>query len=104
MHGYMGKILRVDLTRERILEEPLPEEVARKYIGGATLAAKMLFEELKPGVDPLGPENKLVIAPGVMSGIPFSGNSRYAVCAKSPLSWAWGQSLRILEPCRGSLF
>jgi aldehyde:ferredoxin oxidoreductase len=89
----MGKILRVDLTRESILEEPLPEEVARKYIGGATLGAKILFEELNPGVDSLGPENKLVIAPGVISGIPFSGNSRYAVCTKSPLSLAWGQSL-----------
>lgn len=93
VYGYMGKILRVNLTRERILEEPLPEDVAKKYVGGATLAAKILFDELKPGVDPLGPENKLVIAPGVISGIPFSGNSRYAVCAKTPLSYAWGESL-----------
>ena len=93
VYGYMGEILRVNLTRERILEEPLPEDVAKKYVGGATLSAKILFDELKPGVDPLGPENKLVIAPGVISGIPFSGNSRYAVCAKSPLSWAWGESL-----------
>ena len=93
MYGYMGKILRVNLTREQIEEEPLPEDVARRYIGGRGLAAKILFDELGPGVDPLGPENKLVIASGVMPGISFSGNSRFAVCAKSPLSYAWGESL-----------
>lgn len=89
----MGKISRVDLTRQEIKEEPLAEDVARKYIGGRSLGAKILFEELKPGVDPLGPENKIVIATGVMSGIPFAGNSRFAVCAKSPLGYAWGESL-----------
>jgi len=93
LYGYMGKILRVNLTREQIKEEPLSEDVARKYIGGRGLAAKILFDELGPGVDPLGPENKLVIASGVMPGISFSGNSRFAVCAKSPLSYAWGESL-----------
>jgi aldehyde:ferredoxin oxidoreductase len=89
----MGKILRVDLTRQQALDEALPEDVARKYIGGRGLAAKILFEELKPGVDPLGPKNKIVIATGVMPGIPFAGNSRFAVCAKSPLGCAWGESL-----------
>jgi aldehyde:ferredoxin oxidoreductase len=83
----------VNLTGEQIEEEPLPEDVARKYIGGRGLAAKILFDELAPGVDPLGPENRLVIASGVMPGISFSGNSRFAVCAKSPLSYAWGESL-----------
>jgi aldehyde:ferredoxin oxidoreductase len=89
----MDKMLRVNLTREEIREEPLSEDVARKYVGGASFAAKILFEELKPGVDALGPENKLVIASGVMPGIPFSGNSRYVICAKSPLSYALGESL-----------
>ena len=93
MYGYMGKILRVDLSREQIREQPLPEDVARKYVGGRGLCAKILFEQLRSGVDPLGPENKMVIAAGIMPGIPFSGNSRYAVCAKSPLGYAWGESL-----------
>ncbi len=89
----MGKILRVNLTREEIRDEPLHEDVARKYVGGRGLGAKILFEELRPGVDALGPENKIVIAAGVMPSIPFSGNSRFAVCAKSPLGYAWGESL-----------
>ena len=93
MYGYMGKILRVNLSKGEIKDEPLPEDMARKYIGGRGLGAKILFEELKPGVDPLGPENKMVIAAGVMPGIPFAGNSRFAVCAKSPLGYAWGESL-----------
>jgi len=88
----MGKILRVNLTNEEIHEDPLPENVAKSYIGGRGLAAKILFEELNPGVDPLGPENKMVIATGLMPGIPFAGNSRFAVCAKSPLGYAWGES------------
>jgi aldehyde:ferredoxin oxidoreductase len=53
----MGKILRVNLTRQEIKDEQLSEDVARKYIGGRGLGAKILFEELKPGVDSLGPEN-----------------------------------------------
>jgi len=93
MFGYMGKILRVNLTNSRITEDPLPEDVARQYLGGKALSAKILFDELRPGIDPLGPENKLVIAAGPLCAIPFSGNSRFSVCAKSPLNDAWGESL-----------
>src|SRR3972149_6384413 len=89
----MGKNLRVNLTNSKISEEPLSEEIARKYVGGKALSAKILFDELKPGIDALGPDNKMVIAPGVMGAVPFSGNSRFSVCAKSPLGFAWGESL-----------
>ena len=92
MDGYMGKILRVNLSARTITTEPLREEVARKFIGGKGLSAKILFDELKPGIDALGPENKLVIAAGPMGAIPFSGNSRFSVCAKSPLGRGWGES------------
>jgi aldehyde:ferredoxin oxidoreductase len=91
--GYMGKILRVNLSNGKITEEPIAEEVARKFVGGTGLGAKILFEELKPGIDALGPENKLVIATGPLCSVPFAGASRFAVCAKSPLSYAWGESL-----------
>ena len=92
MLGYMGRILRVNLTSEKLSEEQLNEEVARKFIGGRGLGAKILFDELKPGIDPLGLENKLVIATGVVTGIPFPGNSCHSVMAKSPLTNIWGES------------
>jgi len=92
MLGYNGKILRVNLTKGKVTDEPLEEETARKFIGGRGLGAYILFNELKPGIDPLGPENKLVIATGVVTGIPFPGNSCHAVMAKSPLTGIWGEA------------
>ncbi|HUK28822.1 MAG TPA: aldehyde ferredoxin oxidoreductase family protein [Candidatus Acidoferrales bacterium] len=91
-NSYMGKILRVNLTNGKISTDTLADDVARKYIGGRGLSAKILFDELKPGIDPLGPENKMVVAAGPISAIPFSGNSRFSVCAKSPLGLGWGES------------
>ena len=88
----MGKILRVNLSKQKITVEKLEEKTARKYIGGRGLGAEILFNELKPGIDPLGPENKLVVATGVLTGIPFGGNSRYVVMAKSPLTGIWGEA------------
>jgi aldehyde:ferredoxin oxidoreductase len=92
MFGYTGKILRVDLTRGKATQERLDEAVARQFIGGRGLGAKILFDELRPGIDPLGPENKLVIATGVVTGIPFPGNSCHSVMAKSPLTGIWGEA------------
>jgi aldehyde:ferredoxin oxidoreductase len=92
MFGYMGRILRVSLTKGESTEEPLEENVARKYIGGRGFGAYILFNELKPGVDPLGPENKLVVATGVVTGIPCPGNSGLNVMAKSPLTGIWGEA------------
>lgn len=89
MFGYAGKILRVCLTDEEIKEERLPKEVARKYVGGRCLAAKILFEELEPRIDPLSPKNKLIFATGPVTGFPFPGNGRYGVYAKSPLTGFW---------------
>jgi aldehyde:ferredoxin oxidoreductase len=92
MFGYMGKILRINLTNGKITEEPLEESVARKFLGGRGLGAYILFNELKPGIDPFGPENKLVVATGVVTGIPFPGNSGLNVMAKSPLTGIWGEA------------
>ena len=88
----MGKILRANMTDGKVTEERLDEGVARKFIGGRGLGSKILFDELKPGINPLGPENKLVIATGVVTGIPFPGNSCHSVMAKSPLTGIWGEA------------
>ncbi|MBC7234075.1 MAG: aldehyde ferredoxin oxidoreductase family protein [Chloroflexi bacterium] len=92
MFGYMGKILRVNLTENRITEERLEENIARAFLGGRGLGAKILFDELAPGIDPLSPENKLVVAAGVVTGIPFAGNCRYVIMGKSPLTNIWGET------------
>ncbi len=91
--GYTGKILRVNLSEQTAVEEPLPLETARDYIGGAGFGVKYLFDELKAGADPLGPENKLIFAAGPFSGTSIPCASRMAVTAKSPLTGAVGMSL-----------
>jgi aldehyde:ferredoxin oxidoreductase len=92
MFGYMGKILRVNLSTQKLADAPLEENVAKEHIGGRCLGAKILFTELEPGIDPLSPANKLVIATGVLTGIPFAGNSRHVIMAKSPLTGLWGEA------------
>lgn len=86
MGGYYGKLLRVDLSREKISFEDKDEIFYRRYMGGWTLIAYTLLNELKPGTDPLSPENLLIFAPGVLTGVPFAGNDRNAVGGKSPLT------------------
>ena len=92
MYGLIGKILRVNLTEGKITEEEIPEELVRKYLGGRGLASRYLFNEVKPGVDPLGPENKLIFMSGLLTGTQYPSASRYSVVAKSPLTGLWGQA------------
>jgi aldehyde:ferredoxin oxidoreductase len=92
MHGTTSKLLRVNLTHEKVNTEKLSDEIIRNFLGGKCLGAKILYEELEPGIDPLGPENKLVFAAGPLTGASFPGNARYAVMAKSPLTGGWGES------------
>jgi aldehyde:ferredoxin oxidoreductase len=88
--SFHNKILRVDLTHGAIrVDEPgLP--MLRRYMGGWNLIADVLLKEVPKGADPLGPQNKLVFAPGVTTGLALSGASRNAVGAKSPLTGGFG--------------
>jgi len=90
MYGWRGTILRVDLTRGKIMKQPLEESVARDFIGGRGFNSKTLFDEIKPGIDPLGPENVLCLAPGPLSGTPLGMTSRVEVSALSPYSGILG--------------
>lgn len=92
-YGYMGKILRVNLTDKTFSEETVPEKLAREFIGGAGFGLKYLFDEVPAKADPLGPENKLIFAVGPLSGTSAACASRMAVTAKSPLTGAVGMSL-----------
>ena len=88
--GFHNKILRVDLsTREVTVEEP-DDDFYRIYFGGWGFIAHYLLTELEPGADPLGPENPLIFAPGVVTGAPAGGSGRSAVGAKSPLTGGFG--------------
>ncbi len=92
MYGYMGKILRINLTTSTITEEFPDEETLRKYLGGAGLATKFLLEETEKGIDPLGPENKLIFMTGPLTGTNSPSTGRYSVVTKSPLTNGWGQA------------
>lgn len=86
MFGYAGKILRINLTEKNIKLEELNMELAKKYIGGRGLASKILMDEVNPKVDPLSPENKIIVASGSLSGTPVPTGGRYMVVTKSPLT------------------
>lgn len=90
MKGWTGYILRVNLTDKTWKKEAFTEEFATTWVGGRGFAAKILFDELKPGIDPLGPENKLVVALGPISGIPAPNTGKAVVAAKSPLTGFYG--------------
>jgi aldehyde:ferredoxin oxidoreductase len=92
MYGYLGKILRVDLSRSRLWDEPLNEEYARSFVGGSGLAARYLYELLDLSTDPLGPENPLFFLTGPLVGTSMTSAGRYSVCARSPLTGIWGEA------------
>ncbi len=84
--GYNGKILRVNLSNGSISTEATDELFCRKYLGGAGFALYFLWKELPQGVDPLGPDNKLIFALGPVTGVPLPGSGRNCIGAKSPLT------------------
>ena len=84
--GCNGKVLRVNLTSGTITTENIEDAFYRKYLGGAGFIAYYLLKELKPGIDPLGPDNKLIFALGPLTGLAFPGSARHTVGAKSPLT------------------
>jgi aldehyde:ferredoxin oxidoreductase len=90
MNGWTGNLLRINLSTESVKKESFTEEFARTWIGGRGFALKILWDELKPGIDALGPENKLVVALGPIAGIPAPNTGKTVVAAKSPLTGGYG--------------
>lgn len=86
MNGYVGKVLRVDLSAGTIKTEALDEALARKYVGGRGLGTAMFMKEVDPGVDALSPANKLLIVTGPLSGTATPTGGRYMAVTKSPLT------------------
>ena len=86
MDGWVGKILRVNLNAGSAKEEPLDPKMAELYIGARGLGLRFMFDEVDPKADPMGPENKLIFAPGPFSGTFAPSGGRYDVITKGPLT------------------
>ncbi|HBG75030.1 MAG: hypothetical protein A2X25_04515 [Chloroflexi bacterium GWB2_49_20] len=92
MNGYGGKILRVNLTTGKITKEQTPADVARDFIGGRGFGAYFLYKEVPQGADPLGPDNKLIISSGPMSGLMIPGAGKCDFTTKSPLTGGYASA------------
>ncbi|MEO0246375.1 MAG: aldehyde ferredoxin oxidoreductase family protein [candidate division WOR-3 bacterium] len=93
MKGYTGKILRINLSTGEIKKEELCEHFARKYLGGVGFGAKMAYDEIPAKADPLGPENKLIITPGMLVNTGLPTMSKTALNFKSPLTGGYGRAV-----------
>jgi aldehyde:ferredoxin oxidoreductase len=89
LFGYMGKILRVDLTSRTLRDEPLDWETARAFIGGSGYGTRIIHDEVPGDTDPLSPANKLVFMTGPTTATSLPTTARYEVCTKSPLTNMW---------------
>ena len=92
MDGYAGKILRIDLTGEKISKEKLQQKLCKEFIGGRGFVAKTLYDELPPDTDPFGEKNLFIIATGPLSGhfLPASGKTHFG--SKSPATGGYADS------------
>lgn len=86
MHGWMGKVLRIELSRKKTSSQPLTKEQTELFLGGRGLGVDILFRELPRGTNPLSPENKMVFATGPLTGTGAPTSGRYSVITRSPLT------------------
>jgi len=92
MKGYFFKLLKIDVTRKTFHVEDIDQSIMETGIGGKGLGTQLLLNNNPPGVDPLGPDNNLIIALGPLAGSSLYGSSRYGIFAKSPLTQIYAES------------
>ncbi|MBU8909857.1 MAG: aldehyde ferredoxin oxidoreductase family protein [Desulfobacterales bacterium] len=92
MKGYFFKLLKIDVTSQTFHVEDIDNKIMEASIGGKGLGTQLLLDNNPPGVDPLGPDNHLIITSGPLSGSSLYGSSRYGIFAKSPLTHGYGES------------
>ena len=90
MFGWNGNFLKINLSKNRAIVETFDSNFAFNYLGGRGFAAKILWDNVKPEVDALSPENKLVFAAGPLTGFGFPNSGKLVVAAKSPLTGGYG--------------
>lgn len=92
MHGYVGRLLIVDLTAGDSYDEPLNEKYTAQYIGGAGLAARYLYDAIDQSTDPLGPDNPLIFMTGPLDATAAPSAGRFVVVARSPQTGLYGEA------------
>ena len=92
LYGYFGKQLRVSLDSKEILKENIDASILRKYLGGVGYAARVLYDEIPQGINPLLPENKLMFITSPLTANRIPGGGSIMLGYKSPLTNAWGES------------
>jgi len=90
--GYGGRILRVDMSTGRVRRDQCDETSLKNYVGGVGYAARLLFDAISAGTDPLDSQNILLFATGPLTGTQAPGSGSVEVCFKSPLTGIWGES------------
>lgn len=89
--GYLGQILRVDLTQQRTWVEPLNQDYARRFLGGSGLGARYLWDFVTAATDPLGPDNPLIFMTGPFVGTTTPAAGRFSVVTRSPATRLTGE-------------
>jgi aldehyde:ferredoxin oxidoreductase len=92
MNGYLGQLLVVNLTTGHTETRALAPDMLRAAIGGSALGAELLYPYLTKDLDPLGPDNPLLIIGGPLTGTAGPSVGRFTVCAKSPATHLWGET------------
>jgi aldehyde:ferredoxin oxidoreductase len=90
MFGWNGTFLQVNLSKSKAVANRYDAGLAKHFLGGRGFAVKILWDKLKPGVDPLSPENLLVFATGPLTGFSLPSSGKLVVAAKSPLTGGYG--------------
>jgi aldehyde:ferredoxin oxidoreductase len=90
--GYVGKILKINLDELTFSVEEKGDFFYRTFMGGSAMASYFLLTEMEKGIDPLGPDNILVLTTSVLTGAPLPGANRLSIAAKSPLSEGFGEA------------
>ncbi|MFW9941059.1 MAG: aldehyde ferredoxin oxidoreductase family protein [Candidatus Thorarchaeota archaeon] len=91
-YAFKGKLLSINLTTKEIFTEPLIEDIAKDYLGGAGYACRYLYDRLDKSTVPLSPENIILIMTGPLMGTFAPNTGRWVICSKSPYTGIWGES------------
>lgn len=92
LYGYFGKQLRISLDTQETRVEEIDSAVLKKYLGGVGYGARVLYDEIKKGIDPLSADNKIIFATSPLTANNIPGGGSTMLCFKSPLTHIWGES------------